>query len=137
MKIIKFSETYVRNYCGKRKSCTLKALIQKKITDNRTFWKTVVSLFTNKASRGEKTILTEAEKHISDDKKIFKIFNNFFSNIVLDLKIPDYCNYLPQKTHALFQLSLKRLKNTPVFSILKKGNLIQYFHSERLLKKRC
>ena len=26
------------------------------------------------------------------------------------------------------------MKNTPVFSILNKGNLIQYFHSERLLK---
>ena len=70
-------------------------------------------------------------------KKICKIFNNFFSNVVSYLKIPDYCNYFPQKkTHVLSQLSLKRLKNTPVFSILKKGNLIQYFHSERLLKKR-
>ena len=28
------------------------------------------SKITNKASRGEKIILTEAEKHISDDKKI-------------------------------------------------------------------
>ena len=43
--------------------------MQKKITENRTFWKTVVPLFTNKASRGEKTILNEAEKHISADKK--------------------------------------------------------------------
>ena len=52
----------------KTKNRTLKALIKKK-TDNRTFWKTVVPLFTNKASRGEKTILNEAEKHISADKK--------------------------------------------------------------------
>ena len=42
----------------------------------------------------------------------------------------------PQKIHILSQLSLKRLKNTPVFSILKKENLIQYFHLERLLKRR-
>ena len=35
----------------------------KKITANRTFWKTVVPLFTSKPSRGEKIILTEAEKH--------------------------------------------------------------------------
>ena len=55
---------------------------------------------------------------------------------VSDLKIPDYCNYFPQNTHVFSQLSLKRLKNTPVLTILKKGNLIQYFYSERLLKKR-
>ena len=29
-KIIKFSKTYVRNYWGKPKNCTLNALIQKK-----------------------------------------------------------------------------------------------------------
>ena len=38
--------------------------------DNRTSWKTVVPHFTIKASRGEKNILNEAEKHIFDDKKI-------------------------------------------------------------------
>ena len=42
----------------------------------------------------------------------------------------------PEKAHILSQLSMKRLKNTPVFSILKKGILIQYFHSERLLKRK-
>ena len=78
--------------------------MQKKITENRTFWKTVVPLFTNKASRGEKIILNEAEKHISNDKKICTIFNNFFSNVVSDLKIPDYCNYFPHKKHILSQL---------------------------------
>ena len=46
------------------------SLNTKKITDNRTFCKTVVPLFTNKASRGEKITLNEAEKHISDDKKM-------------------------------------------------------------------
>ena len=104
----------------KTKKSYFESFSTKNITDNRTFWKIVVSLFTNKASICEKIILTEAEKHVSDDKKICKIFNNFFSKVVSDLKIPDYCNYFPQKTHVLSQLSLKRLKNTPVFSILKK-----------------
>ena len=47
----------------------MKALIQKKIMNNRTFWQSVVPLFTKKASKGEKVILNEAEKHISDNKK--------------------------------------------------------------------
>ena len=64
----------------------------------------VVPLFTNKASRDEKIILTGAEERIPDDKRICKIFNNFFSNVVSYLKIPDYCNYFPQKKH-MFSLS--------------------------------
>ena len=115
-----------QNLCKKLlrkiKKSYLESLNTKTITDNRTYWKTVVLLFTEKASGGEKIILTEAEEHIPDDKNICKIFNNFFSNVISDLKIPDYYNY--------------RWKNTSVFSILKKGNLIQYFHSERLLRKR-
>ena len=55
--------------------------MQKKITDNRTLWKSVVSLFTNKASRGEKIILTEAEKYISDDEKYAKFLITSFQKL--------------------------------------------------------
>ena len=44
------------------------------------------SSFHKKASKDEKIILTEAEKHISDDKKLCTIFNNFFSKVVSDSK---------------------------------------------------
>ena len=40
----------------------------KKITNNRTFWKTVVPLFTNKPSKSE-NIINEGDKSISDEKK--------------------------------------------------------------------
>ena len=129
-----------RNLCKKLSRKTKKSYFEslntkKILLANRTFWKTVVPFFSNKASTGEKIILNEAEKHISDDKKLCTIFNNFFTNVVSDLKIPDCCNYFSQKNiHS--QLSWQRLKNTPVFSILKKGNLIQYFYSKRLLKQR-
>ena len=46
------------------------------------------------------------KKNFFDDKKNMQNFNNTFN-----LKIP-------KKTHILSQLSLKRLKNTPVFLIL-------------------
>ena len=101
------SQTSRENYKIQRKLCKkvlrktkksyFESLNTKNITDNRTFWKTVVPLFKNKVSRGEKIILTEAEKHIFDEKKICKIFNSFFSKVVSDLKIPDYCNYFPSK----------------------------------------
>ena len=76
-------------------------------------------------------------KHISDDKKICIILNSFLSTVVSDLKIPNHCNYFFAKKNTFsHQLSLKRLKNTPVFLILNEGILIQFFHSERLLKRR-
>ena len=83
-----------RNLCKKllrkTKKSYFESLNTKKITDNRTFWKTAVPLSTNKASKGEKIILNEGEKHTSDDKKIWTVFNNLFSHVVSDLKIPDY-----------------------------------------------
>ena len=66
-----------RNLCKKLLRKTKKLYFQslntKKITDNRTFWKTVVPLFTSKVSRSEKIVLTETEKHISDEKKHTKL----------------------------------------------------------------
>ena len=130
-----------RNLCKKllRKTKTshFESLNTKKMTDNRTFWKTFVPLFTNKVSRGEKIILTEAEKHISHDKIFFKIFNNFFSNVVSDLKIPHFCNYFPPKNTCSLSTIIETFKKDPSIINIKKGNLIQYFYSERLLKKRC
>ena len=43
-----------------------------------------------KTSKGEKIILNETEKHISDDQKISTIFKNVFSNVASDLKIPNH-----------------------------------------------
>ena len=59
----KIQQNLCKKLLKKTKKSYFESLNTKKITDNRTFWKTVVPLFTNKASRGEKIILTEAEKH--------------------------------------------------------------------------
>ena len=78
-------------------------------------------------SRGEKIILTEAEKHISHDKEIRKIFNNFFSNIVSDLKIPDYCNYLPQKHTCSLSTIIETFEKHPSILNIKKRKLDSVF----------
>ena len=49
-----------------------------KITNNRTFWKTVVPLFTNKLSRGEKVILKEGNKNVTNDAELCEVFNMYF-----------------------------------------------------------
>ena len=110
-----------RNLCKKllrkTKKSYFESLNTKRITDNRTLWQTAVPLFTKKASKDEKIILNEAEKHISDDKKICTIFNNFFSNVASNLKKSVYRNYFPQKN--TFSLNYK-------WNVWKTPQYIQY-----------
>ena len=73
------------------------------IADNKTFWKTVKPLFTDKAQTKSKITLTYwktkvvsgeeqeqivSEKVISQDQGAVEIFIKFFIDIVPDLKIP-------------------------------------------------
>ena len=99
----------------------MKALIKKNSRIIEASGKTIVPLFTNKTSRREKIILDEAEKHIPDDKKICTIFDNFFPNVISDLQIPDYCNYLSQKiTHSLSTIIETFEKHPSILNIKKK-----------------
>ena len=60
----------------------------KKITDKRSFWKTVLPLLTQNSSKGEKTNLVYYGKTISNDEELCETFNQFFSNVVPSLSIP-------------------------------------------------
>ena len=68
-----------RNLCKKHtpklKTRILTILIQKKITDSRTFWETVVPIFKNKPPKSEYIIIiNEGDRSISDKKKLCQIF---------------------------------------------------------------
>ena len=93
-----------RNYCKKLLENTKKKyfnnLNTSKVTDNRTFWKAIVPLFTNKPYRGEKVILKEGNKNITNDAELCEVFNTYFSNIVASLNIPNINNYKTAKENA-------------------------------------
>ena len=60
-------------------------------------------------------------KNISDDKKISIVSNNFFSNVVSDMKIANYCNYFPQKnTHSLLTIIQMFEKHSSILNIKKR-----------------
>ena len=74
--------------------------IELDITDNKTFWKTVKPFFTDKIKTKSKITLIEknivsqegqekivSEKIITEDEAVAEVFNNFFINIVPNLKI--------------------------------------------------
>ena len=77
----KIQQILCKKLLRKTKKSYFESLNTKKITDYRTFWKTVVPLFTNKVSTGEKIILNEVEKLISDDQKYAKFLITPFQTL--------------------------------------------------------
>ena len=58
-----------------------------KITDNKTFWKTISPLFSNKRySANSRITFLNNEDILSEEAKVADTFNEFFSNVVKELK---------------------------------------------------
>ena len=83
-----------QNYCvsllRKTKKSYYNNLNEKKITDNKTFWKTVKPFLSDKTPSDEKITLTEKDKIIKTDSKTANVLNTFFSIIIGNLDIPEY-----------------------------------------------
>ena len=114
---------------------------EKDLTDNKQFWRTVKPLLSDKIKSSEKITLVEQretldtdgninDEIVNDDVKIAGIFNRFFSNAVIDLKIPDFHGAVPLAdniSHPIFRailkyanhpstIAIKDLNNTSMFS---------------------
>ena len=128
--------TSQRNLCKKLLKSTKRTYFNnldiRKVTDNRTFWKTVVPLFSNKFSKSEKINLTEGNKTISNDDEMCRVFKKFFSKIVDALKIPNISNYkITQMIHSKKRSDI--LEITLVLQIQKVKVLIQILPLEILV----
>ena len=62
-------------------------LNNKIVTDNKKFWKTISSLFSEKAFHRECITLKEINKAIKNNVELAETFNTFFSKIVANLNI--------------------------------------------------
>ena len=60
------------------------------VCDNEKFWKVVKPLLSNKVVSNEKITLVEKTEILKSDKETAKVLNNFFSNIIQNLNIPQY-----------------------------------------------
>ena len=134
-----------RNYCisllRKTKTNYYANLNEKDLTYNKQFWRTVKPLLSDKIKSSEKITLVEHRENlntdgniddeiVNDDVKIAEIFNRFFSNAVIDLKIPDFHGAVPLAdniSHPIFRailkyanhpstIAIKDLNNTSLFS---------------------
>ena len=80
-----------RNFCTtlikKTKKNFYNNLNVNKITDNKSFWKTVKPSFTEKTLKYEKIVPTENDTNFSEENKIAEIFSSYFDGIVDGLNI--------------------------------------------------
>ena len=83
--------TQQRNYCvsllRKIKVNYYYANLEKKILDNKQFWKVVKPVFSDKFIGGGKINLTENGKQVKIEIKTVEVLNSIFSNTVKNLKI--------------------------------------------------
>ena len=103
-----------KNYCVKllrlEKQKHYESLDISKITDNKTYWKTLSPLFSNKSYLTNSRIAPlENGVILSEEAKVADIFNEFFSNAVTELKIEKDDNLLADVIEETDQV-LKAIK---------------------------
>ena len=80
-----------RNYCvsfvRKAKRSYYGNLDDKKIVENKTFWKTIKPYFKDKGINHGNITLVENEETVSDNKEISETLNKFFSEVVANLNL--------------------------------------------------
>ena len=133
-----------RNYCvslvRKAKKSYYSNLDHKKIVDNKTFWKTIKPFFTDKGVNHDNITLVENEETVSDNKEISETLNNFFSEVVTNLNLPQYHNptvNVDDIEDPVARTIEKSSKNHPSIRLIKENyrNTNNTFHFENVSVK--
>ena len=118
-----------RNKClsllRKTKKAYCSNLNVKDIVDNKKFWKTVKSFFSDKSNNFENLSLSENGNLLTDDFEIAQTFNKYFQNLVpnVDLKVPS--NLLcqtPEHGNEVLAAIYKYQSHPNIKTILEKCN---------------
>ena len=113
-----------RNLCvtllRKSKRNYYNSLNEKIICDNKKFWKTIKPSFYNKIFNSENITLVEENEIIKSDYEVAHILNDYFSNIVVNLDIPEFdkeCNLHEGVSNPLLKAILKYNKHPSIAAI--------------------
>ena len=134
----KVNYTKYRNYCTglfrKEKKSYYNNLNMKLLNDNKTFWKLVKPLFSEKHFCSSKIMLVEDGEIISDDIDVARKFNDYFSNVVKDLNIEGYkIDYSFNSELDHISNVIDKFKNHPSIQKIKENVKIQSkFHFENV-----
>ena len=117
--------TLQQNYCvsllKKTKKDYYNSLNEKDVSDSKTYWKTVKPFLSDKIVSKEQILLGENDEIISEDSKVAESLNYFFSNIVKNLKTPEYKtdndSLLENVSDPIFKVILKYRNHLSIFII--------------------
>ena len=117
-------------------------LDEKQIKDNKKFWKTVKPLLSDKSINSDKIHLNENGELINSESKTVEVLNEFFSNIVKNLKIPEHENLNPNFENVkdpVFKAILKYKNRSSINAIKEKSKNSKFtFHevdNEKIIKE--
>ena len=82
-----FEDAFLVSFLKKTKRDFYNNLNVNKITDNKSFWKTVKPNFTEKTLKDEKIVFAENDTTSSEENEIVEIFWSYFDGIVDNLSI--------------------------------------------------
>ena len=108
----------------------------KDITDNKKFWKTVKPFLSDKSKTSDKIHLNENGELLNSESETAEVLNNFFSNIVKNLKIPEYEN-LDQNFENVEDPVLREIlkyKNHPSITVIKekaKNSVFSFYEVDK------
>ena len=94
-------------------------LNEKNITDDKKFWKTVTPFLSDKVLSTERI---ENDKIINNDNETANIMNTFFSNIVINLSVPEYRVYegISRNISDPILKAIVKYKNHPSITAIKR-----------------
>ena len=114
-----------RNYCvsliRKTKQQYHNNLDHRKVVDNKSFWKYIKPLFSDKSSKSNKITLVEKDLILEKNDDIAETFNDFFTSVVSNLNIPRYqdpftdSDQTENRIEHLILRIIEQYKNHPSF----------------------
>ena len=85
----------LRLFVKKNQKVSYEKLDERKVSDNKLFWKTVKASLSEKFNAKERISLIENGEIVKTEKERAEVFNNFFGNIVKNLNISQYSDFDP------------------------------------------
>ena len=114
-----------------------KNLNEKNVCDNKEFWKVDKPLLSSKIISNGKITTVEGDKIRRIDKETVKVLNEFFSNVVTKLNIPQF-NQIKRTSENISDPAIKAImkyRAHPSVIAIKKTVLLNLILISRLLKK--
>ena len=106
------------------------------VTDNKTFWKSIKPVFSEKGSTHNKIALAEQDLILDKKDNVAYVLNNFFITVVSNLNIRKYHDKSVNIDHIEDPIawSIEQYKNHPSIVAIKSKSTNKYFKFNSISK---